>query len=111
MSGCQVPADKHLLWLTATPIRKNELARMVPKMGRGRPYREDSLGATGVTQMFQANVPETIIQKRTGHRSTDALRLYERTTKEQHKAVMKVTGSNTEVSCRSLLQQHTAVQD
>ena len=38
-----------------------------------------SLRATGTTEMFQAQVPEKIIQERTGHRSVAALRTYERT--------------------------------
>ena len=38
-----------------------------------------SLRATGATRLFEANVPEKLIQERTGHRSIDALRMYERT--------------------------------
>ena len=111
----RIPADRRLPWFTAIPIGKNELARMVPKMceegGIAGRKTNHSLRATGATQMFQANVPEKIIQERTGHRSTDALRLYERTTEEQHKAVTKVLGSNMEVSYTSVLQQKKAVQD
>ena len=40
--------------------------------------------------LFQANVPEKIIQERTGHRSLKALRLYERTTGEQHQQVSRI---------------------
>lgn len=46
-----------------------------------------SLRATGATQMFASNVPEKIIQSRTGHRSLQAHRLYERPSDEQHQAV------------------------
>ena len=49
-----------------------------------------SLRATGASDMFQAGVPEKIIQERTGHWSMDALRMYERTTTTQHMAVSKV---------------------
>ena len=53
-----------------------------------------SLRATGVTSMFQANVPEKIIQKTTGHRSVEALRSYERISVNQYKSVSKVLMSN-----------------
>ena len=46
--------------------------------------------------MFQANVPEKIIQKTTGHRSIEALRSYERVSNEQQKAVMKNAKLNEE---------------
>ena len=39
--------------------------------------------------MFQANVPEKIIQSITAH-SVDALRKYERVSTEQHQVVSKV---------------------
>ena len=48
------------------------------------------LWATGASEMFQAGVPEKIVQERTGHRSIKALRMYERTTTSQHMAVSNV---------------------
>ena len=39
---------------------------------------------TGATLLFDAGVPETIVQQRTGHRSLDALRAYDRVTPIQH---------------------------
>lgn len=48
-----------------------------------------SLWATGASAMFQANVPEKIIQSITAH-SVDALRKYERVSTEQHQVVSKV---------------------
>ena len=63
-----------------------------------------SLRATGASHLFQANVPEKIIQERTRHRSTDSLRLYERTTDKQHQAISQVLGSKVAVSCTSVLQ-------
>ncbi len=46
-----------------------------------------SLRATGASELFEAGVPEKIIKERTGHRSLEALCLYERTTRDQHQAV------------------------
>ena len=49
-----------------------------------------SLRATGASELFQAGVPEKIVQERTGHRSVKALRLYERTTTNQHMVVSNI---------------------
>ena len=46
-----------------------------------------SLRATSATQMFDMGVPEKIIQERTGHKSLEALRTYERMNDRQHKTV------------------------
>ena len=51
-----------------------------------------SLRATGASALFEANIPEKIIQERTGHRSLKALRLYEPTTDEQHLEVSSILG-------------------
>ena len=42
-----------------------------------------SLRATGATVLFDARVPEAVIQKRTRHKSLDALCSYERVTLDQ----------------------------
>ena len=52
-----------------------------------------SLRGTGTIEMFQAHVPEKIIQERTGHRSLAAMRTYECTTAEPHKAVSATLSS------------------
>ena len=39
-----------------------------------------SLRATGVSEVFAADASENIIKERTGHRSLDALHVYEHTT-------------------------------
>ena len=49
-----------------------------------------SLRATSVTQMYESGVPEKVIQERTGHKSLDALWVYERTNAQQHETVSKV---------------------
>ena len=49
-----------------------------------------SLRAAGATQMYDCGVPEKIIQERTGHRSLDALHMYERTNVEQQQAVSAI---------------------
>ena len=57
-------------------------------------FTNHSLRATGTTTLFDAGVPEAIIQKRTGHKSLDALRVYERVTPQQESAVSRILSSN-----------------
>ena len=42
-------------------------------------FTNHSLRATGATVLFDAGVPESLIKKRTGHKSIDALRVYDTT--------------------------------
>ena len=48
--------------------------------------------------MFEAGVPEKIIQERTGQLSLTGLRQYERTTVEQQRAVCKVIAADTKAA-------------
>ena len=56
---------------------------MCEKAGISGGYTNHSLRAYGATALFQAQVPEKLIQKRTGHRSLDTLRQYECTSAAQ----------------------------
>ena len=69
---------------------QNMLKMMCQEAGVEGNFTNHSLRATGTTTLFDAGVPESIIQKRTGHRSLDALRTYERVTPSQELAVAKV---------------------
>ena len=107
----RVPTNQDLPWFTSSPIGRNELSKMVQKFcteaGISGNKTNHSLRATGASQLFQAHVPEKIIQERTGHRSLEALRLYERTTTEQHQAVSQVLGSDVDVSYQSVVQKES----
>ena len=74
-------------------VGKNKLATMVRGMcsecGISNKTNH-SLRATGATTLFNASVPEKIIQSTTGHRSVDALRCYERVSDEQQQAKSRV---------------------
>ena len=51
---------------------------------------DHSLRATGATRLFEANVPEKMIKDCIGHRSLDALRMYEKFSVTQERAVSKI---------------------
>ena len=78
-------------WFEERVLGKATLAHMVKNMcaeaGIAGNKTNHSLRATGATRMFEGNVPEKIIQQRTGHRSVEALRTYQHTSVHQHKAV------------------------
>ena len=63
----------------------------------GKKYTNHSLRATGATALFDAGVPEAIIQKRSGHCSTKTLKMYKRVIPDQDLAVSKILHSTSKV--------------
>ena len=49
-----------------------------------------SLRVAGASSLFEAGVPERVIQERTGHKSIGALRVYEKVNVEQEEQVSKI---------------------
>ena len=69
-----------------------------------------SLRVTSATRMYKGGIPERMIQARTGHKSIEALRVYERPGMEQNiqacKALANITNqdlskSNDHIPCSS----------
>ena len=86
-------------WCDQVPVGKISMS-IVKDMcieAKITPKSNHSLGATGASALFRSGVPETIIQKTTGHRSLKALHQYERDSTVQHEAVSKVLMSSTPV--------------
>ena len=95
-------------WYDSVAVGKNKLGSMVKDLctDAGLPPRTNhSLRATGATALFQAEVPERIIQKTTGYRSLDSLRTYERISTDQQQAVSQVMMSNQSTSFSGQLRQ------
>ena len=102
------PASDKEPWYDRIPVGKNTLGAFVKTMcqkGGIENRSNHSLRATGTTCLFNASVPEKIIQKTTGHQSLSALRDYERVSSEQHQlqAVSRVlmSGSTYEKELKS----------
>ena len=89
-----VPFGQEKPWFCSMQIGKNYLSSMFKDMCAEASVSghktNHSVRATGASELFEAGVPEKIIKERTGHRSLEALHLYERTTKKQHQAVSVV---------------------
>ena len=95
------PLDKYRddgPWYSVQPWGKHALNKMVKNMcneaGLNGNFMNHSLRASGATQLFQNNVPE-VIQEVTGHRSTKALRLYERVAIQQKQVASNILTSGS----------------
>ena len=89
-------------WYTSVPVGKHTLGSKIKliceKAGISGHKTNHSLRATAATEMYQGEVPEKLIQERTGHRSLKALRVYERSTEQQYQAVSSLLSSSNETT-------------
>ncbi len=103
------PTDESKPWFTAVPVGKNLLSKMVAEMcaeaGVVGKKTNHSLRVAGATTLFDAGVPERIIQQRTGHKSVGGLRTYERVTEDQQKMVSKILSGQSKKFNESLSAQ------
>ena len=105
----EVKPDSTKPWYYCAPIGCNKLSKMVSEMCKlpsipGH-HSNHSLGATGATQLYTAGVPEIIIKERTGHRSVECLRSYERTSEKQQHAVSRILSSSTELNFQTEMKK------
>lgn len=109
-----LPSDPAKPWFTKVPVGRNTLNKMLKDMcqdaGISETYTNHSLRAYGATTLFQGKVPEKIIQQRTGHKSLNALRQYERTTETQLLDISNVLSNNSELTAISVAQGDDALQ-
>ena len=89
-------------WFFKNAIGHNVLAQLMKRMltssgidSTGK--SNHSLRATAISRMFQSNVPQKVIKKRSGHLTKEGLASYEWTTAQQQKAVCKVLN---DANCR-----------
>ena len=99
--GVYVVSHPSKPWYVSQACGENKLSGMVKSMFAmigvsGK--TNHSLRATGASELFQAGVPENMVQECTGYRSVKALRMYERTTTSQHMAVSNILGAPTVVA-------------
>lgn len=80
----------------------NSIKQFLPSIcdacGFGRKYTNHSLRATAITRMFEGKIPEKVIADKSGHKSIQGLRCYERISVEQDQAAGKlINGINKSV--------------
>ena len=87
------------------------LATMMKKMAEEAGLQEGvtnhSLRAYSATEMFQSNMPEKLVQQKTGHRSMEALCKHERVSEEQVVELCRVLDGTTSAQ----KQQALAIQE
>ena len=92
------PCDE--LWYINVPVGINTsqkmLAKMSDKAGTSVHYTKHSLRATFASRLFTNNIPEKVIQVRTGHHSLAGLHAYKRITKAKERTAAKVSSSAIE---------------
>ena len=103
----KTPANNDQPWYECSAGGRNKLSSVVKEMCQeaGLAVKTNhSLRATGASTMFQAEAPEKIIQKTTGHRSLEALRMYEKVPCEQQQAVSSILMSSKPSTYNSKVQ-------
>ena len=85
-----------LPWFKKHPRGRNTLQTMVKQICEKVGIQDKtnhSLTVTEASRMYECHVPEKLIKERTGHRSIDALRVYECESLTQQQAVSSVVAS------------------
>ena len=88
-----VPKNAEDPWYMNSPVGKNKLYIMVKAMFAEASISgksNHSLRVAGSYSVFSAEVPERVIQGRTGHVSSEGLRKYERVTQSQELAMSRI---------------------
>ena len=102
--------------MTLHDLRVDQLERHPPdtmseEAGTSIRYTNHSLRATSTTRLFASNIPEKVIQEKSGHRSLAGLRAYEKTTTSQERSVTKILTSienfpeAEEINCQIAVQK------
>ena len=82
------------VWYSKQAIGHNKLQSVVQRIctaaGIAGYKTNHSLRATAATRLFHRNVDEQLIMERTGHRSTDGIRSYKRTSEEQQEQISDI---------------------
>ena len=99
------PEDPSMPWFSAVPVGWNKLDRMVKDifLDAGIEGKTNhSLRVAGATRMYNQGIQEKTIQSRTGHKSVEALRVYERPGVKQHReaceALANISNTSTAVA-------------
>ena len=85
-------------WFTAVPVGRNVLGQMMKAMATEEKLEKavtnHSLRSYGISKTFRGDVPEKLIMEKSGHRSLEGVRQYERTSALQEVQVCKVLETN-----------------
>ena len=81
-------------WYSAAPIGRNKLSNVISTMCKACGIQgfktNHSLRATAATRLYSAGIDEQLVMERTGHRSTEGIRSYKRTSSAQQENVSDI---------------------
>ena len=81
-------------WFSRKPLGHNTLAKTVSRMCSSagiEGYKTNhSLRATSTSRLYHSGVDEQLVMERTGHKSTDGVRSYKRTSESQREALSDI---------------------
>ena len=81
-------------WFSISPVGRNTLIKMVRDICKeGEVGGKKTNHSLRASELFQAGIPEKVIQERTGHLSLTGLRHYERVTDDQQRVASNVLSS------------------
>lgn len=102
-------------WFSVSPIGKNKLSKAIANMCKecGIPgYKTNhSLRATAATRLYASGIDEQLVMERTGHRSTEGIRSYKRTTMEQKEVVSDILSNTAKKQCKEIAIQQKPVEN
>ena len=103
----KIPVDPTAPWYTAVQLGKNMLAEMMKRISEEAKlptkYTNHSLRAYGVTKLFKSDIPDKLIMERSGHRSIEGMRKYQRTDALQELKVCNALENTKEKSATNCI--------
>jgi hypothetical protein len=90
-------------WFSCVPLGRNKLSNAVASMCKLAGIQgfktNHSLRATAATRLYSSGIDEQLVMERTGHRSTEGIRSYKRTSTEQQVAVSDILNNASKKPC------------
>ena len=104
LTPLQKPSDS--CWFSCVPIGKNKLSNAVASMCKSagiEGYKTNhSMRATAATRLYSSGMDEQLVMQRTGHRSTEGIRSYKRTSSEQQEAISDILNNVAKKPCTDI---------
>ena len=101
-------------WYSIRPVGRTTLEKTVGRMCKNAGmigyYTNHSLRATTATRLHNHNIEEQQIMERTGHRSTEAVRSYKRTSSHQKELVSSILNNEKRHCSTSMTDESPHIQ-
>ena len=96
-----------LCWYSQEPLGHNKLAGTVSRLCKSAGIKgfktNHSLRVTNATRLYSSGTDEQLVMEQTGHRSTDGVRPYKRTSESQQMAISDILNRSKKTRCEQQL--------